>query len=190
MRILKTTLPIFCPVLFSCLIFFSCEKKTIPDPAPEIDTVLTEDKLTAKWEVVAYRYYRYRNDTLTNKYEFIKDYGGIQNGIPSGSYPWIASECTTYITFKSDHSFFYTDMNGTPEGYMLLDILPNENTSWVFKNSKKIELTTYSTNGSEQADWQVLAYSAPRLLLMTIDTTSMTDNEIIEDATYIELEKQ
>ena len=172
------------------LSLFSCEKKAPTDPVPIVDTVLTESKLTAKWEVVAFRYYSYTNDIVTSKYEFIKDFGGILNGSPNGD-PWIASECTTYISFKPDHSFAYTDLNGGPDGYMLLDILPNKNTAWVFKNPKTVELTTYLPHGAiGQSDWKVLAYNAPRLLLEHLDTISMDNNQRIEAGTYIELEKQ
>lgn len=179
-----------CIGLFS-LSLFSCEKKTPADPVPTVDTVLSEAKLTAKWEVISYRFIRYKNDTVTHKFEFFKDEGGIENGTRDGSYPWIASQCTTYITFKSDHSFFYTDMNGNPDGYMLIDILPNGNTSWVFKNPQTVELTTYGDNGQiRQKDWQVLTYNAPRLLIGTIDTLSMDNNQRIEAGTYLEFEKQ
>jgi hypothetical protein len=166
-----------CAAIFSGLLltlaFSSCEKKITPDPAPVVDAILTEQKLIRKWEVQSYKLYDYTNDTLKHIYTFTRVIGGEQDGQLVGNDPWVIALHTTYITFNAAHSFFHTDIDGNPDGYMLYEFLPDQGGTWSFKDAKTINLTTKSLIDGhiEQQDWEVLDYNGYALLIGTTDST-------------------
>lgn len=181
MRNFARVIPILFIGGFICFTVLSCEKKTTPDTTPVNDTVLTEQKLIGKWEITAVRIYDYKNDTLKSKYEFIKNVGGVQDGMPMGSEPWVWQLHTTYLTFQAAPDFFHADKDGNPEGYMLANFLPSQGGLWAFKNAGQIELTTKSLKDGvtlKQMTWETAYFqnwNGKHITMGTTDTFTSFD---------------
>ncbi len=172
---------------FTCITFIACEKKNNSDQPSA--NALTDERVTGKWEVVAYHITDYREDTLYNISEYIKDIGQIENGVRVQG--WIPQYHVTYLTMQSDHSFFHTDMDGNFDGHMLAQFLPNQNGKWTLKNQSQIELTTLSfADGTPKPmTWNANGYDGHYVNLQAVDSYTVSGAKATT-LVLLELERQ
>lgn len=169
------------------LSLFSCEKKnsnTQPTNVP------TEERLSGKWEVIAFHIIDYREDTLYNISEYIKGIGQVENGTRVQG--WIEQYHTTFLTLQNSHNFFHTDFYGNFDGHMLTLFLPDQGGTWSLKNTGQIEMTTKAFEDGitlKPMVWNVAGYDGNYFNAETVDTYSISGAKAATRV-MLELERQ
>lgn len=108
-------------------------------PTPIVDTILTDEKMVGKWEVIYGSWISaYGPDASMTRW--VKDQGEYNHqGILT--HKWNPETDVSYIIFTSDYSFSHADINGTPDCYMLSGILPPTG-RWSVPDRMKLKLTS------------------------------------------------
>lgn len=144
-------------IIISLFVLAGCVKSESPAPStttPNKDTILTTEKLIGKWEVYTVSVSTYEDGELYETKSWTKSQGYYLNGNGPITRGWNDSTDISYITFTQDGRFVHTKPDGTPDSYMLRNILPKEG-KWTMK-SEAIGLTTYidSTDLDYQYDFE------------------------------------
>lgn len=180
-RIARTA---FCYGVSFVLFCSSCDKKK-ETPEPENPYALTDKNFTGKWKVTEVYYNYYEGGTVNDTWAFLNPVGEVRNGNIIGSAPWLPDIHDTHLTMTAGHSFFHTDKAGTPNGFMLDEILPEANGQWSIKNDNTLVLTTFSgvNSTAQQDDWHMYNFDYYGLVIentITIDPGSGSDSVLIQ----------